>query len=261
MRRLPRILLSASLLALGTLRAASAADERRVPLRIDIPKPSSVVYHPQQHMKAKDVEWPAHPDEARLSVPPGTENGGRGMPVACDRDVEPWSGSLDQVTDGEKGGAEGTFVELTPSARWIQIDLRGSTPVFAVMMWHTTSYDRAYGDVVVQLSDDPEFKDGVTTIFNNDADDSLGLGKGADREYVETVNGRLVDAGGVRARYVRLYGNGCRGCGDDKTYWTEVEVHGTPTPAGGAFRDARARAGGTKAQGGTAREGNAKPRK
>ena len=46
-------------------------------------------------------------------------------------------------------------------------------------------FDAGLRKEVVQVSDDPEFAKGVTTIFNNDADGSTGLGKGTDREYVE----------------------------------------------------------------------------
>ena len=37
---------------------------------------------------------------------------------------------------------------------------------------------------------------------------SAGLGAGKDKEYVESNEGRLVDAKGTEARYVRLYSKG-----------------------------------------------------
>jgi hypothetical protein len=218
---------------------AVAADEKRVPLQIELPKPSSVIFHPWQHLKDKDVEWPPDPNRTPLLVPEGTENVALRMPVTVDHDLKPVSGSLDQVTDGEKEFLEEDVVELPAAARWVQIDLRQSTRIFAVMMWHDEYYDRACRDVIVQVSDDPTFAKGVTTIFNNDADGSTGLGKGRDRLYVETEKGRLVDAKGVRARYVRLYTRGARLRGrdtEDATHWTEVEVYGTPTAAGRALQ-------------------------
>jgi hypothetical protein len=80
-------------------------------------------------------------------------------------------------------------------------------------------------DVVVQVSNDPAFVDGVKTIFNNDQDNSTGLGIGRDREYFETNEGKLVDAKGLKARYVRLYSRGSTFT-DQLNRYTEVEVYG-----------------------------------
>ena len=44
--------------------------------------------------------------------------------------------------------------------------------------------------------------------------------------YVETSEGRLVDAKGAVARYVRLYSNGNNA--DETNYYIEIEVFGRP---------------------------------
>ena len=54
----------------------------------------------------------------------------------------------------------------------------------------------------------PRSRSGVTTIFNNDFHNELGLGAGKDLNYIETYQGKLIDAKGVKGRYVRLYSNG-----------------------------------------------------
>ena len=82
------------------------------------------------------------------------------------------------VTDGEKSGGDGYFVELGPGAQWVQIDLGASHPLSAILAWHYHSQARVYRDVIVQVSDDPAFKTGVTTVFNNDHDNSSKLGAG-----------------------------------------------------------------------------------
>jgi formylglycine-generating enzyme required for sulfatase activity len=211
--------------------------EARVPLRIKLPQPVFISWQP---LKEPGIDWPRHPDEARLMVPAGTENVARGMPVRSDPSVRPTAGTLDVVTDGEKCGGEYCLLGLPRGLRWVQIDLRDSTAIHAVMVWHGMMHDRAYLDVVVQVSDDPWFKERVTMIFNNDTDGSAGLGKGKDREYADTMWGRLTDAKGVRARYVRLYADGSRLRGgriEEETVWSEVEVYGTPTAAGRVFRE------------------------
>jgi len=78
--------------------------------------------------------------------------------------------------------------------------------------------------VIVQTADDPDFVTNVTTLFNNDIDNSAGLGVGTDMHYVETHKGELIDAKGARARYVRLYSNG--NSADDLNHYVEVEVYG-----------------------------------
>jgi hypothetical protein len=85
---------------------------------------------------------------------------------------------------------------------------------------------RVYFDVVVQLADDPDFITNVRTLFNNDIDNSTGLGVGQDMHYVETAEGKLINAKGQRARYVRLFSNGNNN--NDLSHYIEVEVFGKP---------------------------------
>jgi hypothetical protein len=66
----------------------------------------------------------------------------------------------------------------------------------------------------------------VRTLFNNDHDNSAGLGIGPDLHYVETAEGKLVDGKGHRARYLRLYSNGSNV--SENNHYVEVEVFGKP---------------------------------
>jgi hypothetical protein len=68
----------------------------------------------------------------------------------------------------------------------------------------------------------------VRTLYNNDHDNSSGLGVGREAEYYETFEGRLVEARGARARYVRLQSSGSSA--DEMNRYTEVEVYGLPAP-------------------------------
>ncbi len=128
------------------------------------------------------------------------------------------------VTDGEKSGGDGYFIELGPGPQWVQIDLGAPHPLAAIVAWHYHSQARVYRDVVVQVSDDAAFKTGVTTVYNNDHDNSSKLGAGKDKEYIEVAEGRLFDPKGVKARYVRLYSNG--NTTNDLNHYVEVEVYG-----------------------------------
>jgi hypothetical protein len=66
----------------------------------------------------------------------------------------------------------------------------------------------------------------VTTLFNNDVDNSAGQGVGTDREYFETNQGRIIAGKGVSARYVRGYTKG--GTLTALNCWEEIEVYAVP---------------------------------
>jgi len=158
-----------------------------------------------------------------MTVPDGTVLLSQGKEVTGSDDF-PIIGELEYITDGDKQGGEGYFVELMDGPQWIQIDLEATSEIAAIWIWHFHSQARAYHDVVVQLSDDPEFESGVTTLFNNDYDNSAELGRGSDRPYVESRFGLLVNAKKTKAQYVRLYTNG--NTSNDMNHYIEVEVYG-----------------------------------
>ena len=162
-------------------------------------------------------------EEQKFLVPEGTVLLSKGKKVTSSDD-NPIIGSLDLITDGDKQAAEGYFVELLDGKQWVQLDLEQSAAVHGVWIWHFHSQKRAYDDVVVQISDDPEFKTGVTTVFNNDYDNSSELGKGEDRPYVESRFGYIVDGKGTKGRYVRLYSKG--NTSNELNHYIEVEVWG-----------------------------------
>ena len=150
-------------------------------------------------------------------VPAGTVNLAKGKKVTAS-DSEPVIGTLDLITDGDKEGDEGSWVEFSPGKQWVQIDLEKESEIFAVMLWHFHSQERVYKDVVVQVSNDPKFEKDVTTIF----DDTPGTGQ--DLAYIETYQGKLIDAKGVKGRYVRLYSNG--NTTNKMNHYIEIEVFG-----------------------------------
>ena len=140
-------------------------------------------------------------------------------------DSAPVIGDLEMVTDGEKAGGDGFFIELGPMPQWVQVDLGAAYPLHAILLWHYHSQARVYRDVIVQVSNDPAFKTGVTTVFNNDHDNTSKLGAGKDKEYIEVAEGKLFDPKGVKGRYVRLYSNG--NTTNDLNHYVELEVFGT----------------------------------
>ena len=154
----------------------------------------------------------------------GVKNVAVGKPVISS--VKPFSGELSQVTDGKKEAFDYDAVEMKKGTQFVQVDLGEAYAIHAIVLWHDHRYIQVMHDVIVQVSDDPEFKNNVTTVFNNDVDNSSGLGVGTDREYFETHEGRIVEAKGVKGRYVRGYTKGSSlsalNC------WQEIEIYALP---------------------------------
>ena len=203
--------------------AAPAQDPGKEVLRITLPKPMFV--GTPRNIRTPNLETITGKPRGPFMVPVGTALLSSGKPVTAS-DKEPVIGEIAFVTDGKKSGEDGYYVELGPMLQWVQIDLGKACEIQAIVAWHYHSQARVYRDVVVQVSDDKDFVSGVTTIFNNDHDNSSGLGAGKDKEYIETFDGKLFDAKGVKARYVRLYSGG--NTSNDMNHYVEVEVYGLP---------------------------------
>ncbi|MCP4454399.1 MAG: hypothetical protein GY809_23325, partial [Planctomycetes bacterium] len=131
---------------------------------------------------------------------------------------------LSQIVDGDKEATEDGLVDLGPMKEWVQIDLEAPQELWAIVFWHFHKQSRVYYDVVVQVADDPDFITNVRTLFNNDIDNSSGLGVGTDKNYIDTSEGKLVDANKEVAQYVRLYSN--ENNLNDRSHYLEVEVYG-----------------------------------
>ena len=204
----------------SALALAATASAANAPLKVEVPKP--LFAGTPRPISLANLE-PANTKRADIMVAPDVKLLSKGKKVTSS-DSLPVIGELSFITDGDKTGIDGAYVELGPNTQWVQVDLGSSAKIAAVAVWHFHSQARVYHDVVIQISDDAEFKKGVTTIFNTDDDNSSKLGKGADKSYVETNNGRVVDAKNASGRYVRLYSNG--NTSDELNHYCEVEVFG-----------------------------------
>lgn len=205
---------------ISTLAFAQDKPAASVPLKTTLP-PELIEGTPKPMNVPDLVQAPT--SEPVFLVPAGTELLSKGKKVTSS-DANPIIGTLDLITDGDKDAGEGYFVELLDGTQWVQIDLEKSAAVAAVWVWHFHSQKRAYNDVIIQVSDDPTFKAGVTTVYNNDYDESSKLGKGTDKPYVESRFGLLADAKGTKGRYVRLYSKG--NTSNENNHYIEVEVYG-----------------------------------
>jgi hypothetical protein len=213
---------NSSVLAVLLVAAASFA-QNQVVLKTKLPPPLFV--GTPVPLNVTNLEPPTKSKRPDFMVPAGTLNLARNKKVTAS-DNDPDVGTLDMIVDGDKDGNEGSWVELGPGKQWVQIDLAKKADIYAVLIWHFHSQARVYRDVVVQVSDDPTFRSGVSTIFNNDFHNELGLGAGRDLNYIETYQGKLIDAKGVKGRYLRFYSNG--NTSNKLNHYIEVEVWGKP---------------------------------
>jgi hypothetical protein len=193
---------------------------QNVPIPLELPAPA--FRGTPVPVDEPNVEMPRGNPRPPFLAPEGTKNLALGRTATCS-DPSPPSGDLDLVTDGQKEALDYSILELRPGSEWVQVDLERPVKVYAVVLWHGHDEARVYRDVVVQVSDDPDFLE-ATTVFNNDHDNSSGIGIGKDRAYVDTSEGRLIDCQGIQARYVRCYSNGNHI--DAKNHYIELEVYG-----------------------------------
>jgi len=192
------------------------------PLAIELP-PAYYGGTPATHYSPA-LEPEDYKDRAPYFVPKGTELVSRGKPVTSSAG-KPILGDLKQITDGDKQYIKKSVVELASGLQWVQIDLEREFTIYALLLWHSYEHKRVYLDMVVKVGNDPEFKDGGTVVYNNDYDNSAGLGVGKDGEYVEKDKGRLIGIpDGVKGRYVRLHSQG--NCDNELNHYVEVEVFG-----------------------------------
>jgi len=181
---------------------AQAQKQGAIP--IELPKPgygSTPV-----NLDWTNVERPTTRPRSPFLAPAGVADVSKGKKVTSS-EKEPLGGDLQMITDGDKTQADYNSVELGPGAQHVTIDLGAMHEIYAILFWH---YHTAivYYCVVVQTADDAGFTRNVQTLFNSDRQNVMKLGMGKDLNYIESYQGRLVDAKEGRGRYVRLYSYG-----------------------------------------------------
>ena len=204
----------------------ATGDQKLVPVDIILPKPMFV--GTPQDTRVDNLEKPLGKPRPPFLAPEGTTNLALNMALSGG-DEEPIIGDIEMITDGDKEAADGSYVELGPFVQYITVDLEKECEIYAIVVWHYHKQPRVYFDVVAQVSNDADFISDVKTVFNNDMDNSAGLGIGKDKHYVETSEGKLIDClsqGSPKARYVRLYSNG--NTSNDLNHYIEIDVYGKP---------------------------------
>ena len=176
------------ILLTAVLFTTNAFAEDMIPLASELPKPLMVGTPVPINVPNLEAKLKKRPD---FQVPVGTVNLAKGKKVTTSSG-DPIVGTIDLITDGDKEGDEGSWVELDANKQWVQIDLEKTANISAIIVWHFHSQERAYRDVIVQVSDDAKFEKDVTTVFDNSA-------AGKDRPYVNQFAKILFDIGTIFA--------------------------------------------------------------
>ena len=205
--------------------AAVAAFADKVALKIEFPPPHSS--GTPKEIKSDNLEPDPGPGKFRppIMVEPEYAKKLTTEDTKVTTSEEAVTGENEYVVDGDKTPDATSMLQLPGGVQWVQLDLGAEHDISAVCVWHDQGDERVYKDVIVQISNDAKFLEGVATIFNNDHDDSAKLGKkGTDKEYRERNEGRPIDAKLVKGRYVRCYSNGSTS--EPVNNYIEIEVFG-----------------------------------
>jgi len=203
---------------------ADSSSGDKVPLVIKLPAPA-FKGTPKDIQLSAYVEPLSDKPRPPMMVPPGLKNIAPGSKITCS-DKNATAEALAKVTDGDKEASEQSIIYLRKGTQWIQMDFGSPQKLFALVIWHAHNSAKVYHDVIVQVADDQDFLQNVKTIFNNDQDNTSGLGVGTDREFFEIHEGKLIDAKGITARYIRFFSKGSTESALNE--YTEIEVYGRP---------------------------------
>ena len=212
------------MLMFATAFAASAVFAEKVAIRFELPPPHSS--GTPKEIKSANLEPDRGPGKLRppIMVEPEYAKKLTNEDTKVTTSEEAATGENEFVVDGDKTPDATAMLQLPGGVQWVQLDLGAEHEISAVCVWHDQGDERVYKDVIMQISNDKNFKEGVTTIFNNDHDDSAKLGKGKDKEYRERNDGRPMDAKLTKGRYVRCYSNGSTS--EPVNNYIEIEVFG-----------------------------------
>jgi hypothetical protein len=216
-----RIFIAVALLSLP-IAQVTFAEDAKTDLKLELPEPyfggTPLDYF------GPNLEVPNYKPRPPFPVPAGTTNLAKGKPVTSQN--PPKFGKLDMLVDGDKSYKDESLLGLDRGKQWIQIDLGAPSTLYALALWHFHQGDRVYFDVIVQVADDAEFTKNVRTVFNNDHDNTSGMGAGKDKEYIESYKSKFVDLKGEVARAIRFCSKG--NTTDDFNHYVEAEVFGKP---------------------------------
>ena len=209
--------------AAALLARAQAQDPNKEELKLKLPKPMFI--GTPRNIKTPNLEAVTGKPRGPFFVAKGTKLLSLKKPVTSS-DMQPVIGELAFVTDGEKSGEDGYFVELGPGKQWVQIDLgaeNASPPSWSGIITArpastATSSSRS---PTTRTSSRASRPSSTTTTTTRPAWASAGT----------RSTSRPTKAGSSTPRAPRAATSGCISNGNtsnDMNHYVEVEVYGMP---------------------------------
>ncbi|MEO8370919.1 MAG: hypothetical protein ABI806_17180, partial [Candidatus Solibacter sp.] len=125
--------------ALGVPMTAQSLKLETLPIALPKPLFEGTPFPPN----VPNLERPSNKPRPPFLAPAGTTNVALHKQVTSS-DADPVIGNLELITDGNKAGTDGTYVELKPGVQSIVIDLQEKCVIYAVAIWHFHKEPRAY---------------------------------------------------------------------------------------------------------------------
>lgn len=167
--------------------------------------------------------------------------------VGADGDATNAGSPLNKAVDGSLSTTNGEFAifgaDNQHKPAYMQVDLGSDCDVSGVQLWRFFDGGKKYDTTALVVSSDPEFAEGsYEVLYYSAADknkDLFGLGvKPTEDLYAESKEGKVLFGSTedeasqktVRARYIRLYGNGYEGSNGGDNHVVELKVFGKKVP-------------------------------
>ena len=124
---------------------------------------------------------------------------------------------MSMAVDGVKNDTDNNYGEFgsdnkPDKSAYMQVDLGSEYELTGIHMWRYWKDSRKYNNTLVVTSVDGTFSkddEDDVVVFNADEANECGYGKGEEKDYAETAEGKNFPVmPGTRARYVRVYMNG-----------------------------------------------------
>lgn len=213
------------LIGLSLLGTVSLSAEELVPLKPKLPAPA-FVGTPKDVPAGSNIEAPSTTPRAPLMIPADAKNIAPASKILCS-DSNVTATALAKITDGDKEAFDTSIVLVRKGVQYLQFDLGSAQEIFALVVWHAHDTPKVYRNVIAQVADNADFTENLQTVYNNDIENSSGRGIGTDKQYFENYEGRVMNAKGIKARYVRLYSKGSTDSALNE--YTEVEIYARPS--------------------------------
>ena len=115
-------------------KSQTETDEKMTAIPLELPKPM-FVGTPENLSGIENLEPDTKKPRPPFLAPAGVKNLALNKTLTSS-EMDPITGTLDMIVDGDKEATEGSVVELGPFEQWVVIDLEDEYELYAIVFWH-----------------------------------------------------------------------------------------------------------------------------